>query len=102
MQVKYENIDDCLFIYLIGELDQHYAKGVKDYIEQIIDTKKGFNVVIFDLSELKFMDSTGIGMLLGRYKKLKKLGIMCYISNPQASVEKVIELSGIYKVMPKM
>ena len=47
------------------------------------------------------MDSTGIGLLIGRYKKLKQLNIKSYISGASVNTEKVIELAGLYKIMPK-
>ena len=47
------------------------------------------------------MDSTGIGLLIGRYKKLKEFNIPSYISGASVSTEKVIQLAGLYKIMPK-
>ena len=102
MEVKYSHLNDKLIFALSGELDEHYAKGVKEYMDGILTKFPQINQVIFNMSGLKFMDSTGIGMLLGRYKKLKKQGVTCYIEEPTVSVEKVLELSGIYQVMPKL
>lgn len=102
MRIKYNYENGVLTIYLIGELDEHYAKGVKEYVDNLCDSKNPLNKVIFNFSEVKFMDSTGIGILLGRYKRLKKMSISCFIDAPQVSVEKVLELSGIYKIMPKL
>ncbi|MBP5177882.1 MAG: anti-sigma factor antagonist [Clostridia bacterium] len=102
MEVKFSVYGDRLVFYLSGELDEHYAKGVKDYMETIIGKNPKINCVIFNMAGLIFMDSTGIGMLLGRYKKLKKQGVRCFIEQPTVSVEKVIELSGIYEVIPKI
>ena len=47
------------------------------------------------------MDSTGIGLLIGRYKKLKQFNIPTYIAGASVATEKVIELAGLYKIMPK-
>lgn len=102
MEVKYSVFGDKLFFYLNGELDEHYAKGVKEYIETVLNKNPKATDVVFNMSGLSFMDSTGIGMLLGRYKKLKKQGVKCFIEKPTVSVEKVLELSGIYEVMPKI
>lgn len=102
MQVNYSIENDDLYFYLIGELDEHYAKGVKEYLEGIISNSTTVKRVIFNMSELSFMDSTGIGILLGRYKRLKKCGIDCYIENPTLSVERVLQLSGIYEVIKKL
>ena len=48
------------------------------------------------------MDSTGIGFLIGRYKKLKRFNVESYISSAPLNIEKVIELAGLYKIMPKV
>ena len=48
------------------------------------------------------MDSTGIGMLIGRYKKLKSKGVPIYIQNPSNEADKILEISGLYKIMPKI
>ena len=102
MEVKFSVYGDRLVFYLSGELDEHYAKGVKEYMESVISKNPKINNVIFNMAGLTFMDSTGIGMLLGRYKRLKKQGVRCFIEQPTVSVEKVIELSGIYEVIPKI
>ena len=57
--------------------------------------------VVFDLSGLKFMDSTGIGMLIGRYKKLKQFDISVYITGANVAIEKILQLCGLYTIMPK-
>lgn len=102
MEVKYSLAGETLVFFLNGELDEHYAKGVKDYIETILAKNVRAKRIVFNMAGLSFMDSTGIGMLLGRYKKLKKQGCECYIEAPTVSVEKVLELSGIYEIMPKI
>lgn len=102
MHINYTVDGNDLYFYLHGELDQHYAKGVKDYLERIIDDVPNANRVIFNLADLNFMDSTGIGILLGRYKLLKKRGVASFIENPTFSVERVLELSGIYEVINKI
>ena len=46
------------------------------------------------------MDSTGIGMMIGRYKKAKKSLIKVYVNNPSKEISKILELSGLYQIMP--
>ena len=48
------------------------------------------------------MDSTGIGFLMGRYKKLKKYGMEMYLENPNANADKILALSGVYSLVPKI
>lgn len=102
MRIKFQVVGDTLYLFLIGELDEHYAKGVKEFIDEKVDQQKNLKNVIFNMKELSFMDSTGIGILLGRYKKCKKMGLNIYIESPSLAVDKVLSLSGIYEIMPKM
>ena len=60
-----------------------------------------FNFDEISFENLSFMDSTGIGLLIGRYKKLKQLNIPSYITGASITTEKVIELAGLYSIMPK-
>ena len=48
------------------------------------------------------MDSTGIGVLIGRYKKLKTNKVPIYICNPSNHVEKIFQMTGLYEIMPKI
>ena len=54
------------------------------------------------MSELTFMDSTGVGVLIGRYKKLATKSLPIYISNPSNVAEKIFNMSGLYDIMPKI
>ena len=102
MKIIHKTLLHKVFVSLIGELDEHSAKDTRDEIDKIIENNLSAKFFIFDFSPTTFMDSTGIGMLLGRYKKLKKRGIPSYISNPSFAVNKVLQISGIYDVMPKI
>jgi stage II sporulation protein AA (anti-sigma F factor antagonist) len=55
-----------------GDLDDSCAEYVRNYLDKVIDDNN-FLRMIFDFTNLNFMDSTGIGVLIGRYKKIKKL-----------------------------
>ena len=91
-----------VFVLLIGELDEHSAKNARIEIDKIIDENLKAKFFIFDFSKTTFMDSTGIGVLLGRYKKLKKNGIEPYVKNPNFSINKILQISGIYDIMPRI
>lgn len=88
-----------LRIYLEGELDQSVAEEVKSKIDKELE-KLSPECVVFDMSQLNFMDSTGIGLILGRYKKLKNKNIPLYIGSPNNQIDKVIKLSGLYTIIP--
>lgn len=101
MKLKSKVHNRVLTVFLFGELDECSAPKIKDELDELLDKNFFCEMVIFDLSGLTFMDSTGIGMLIGRYKKLKNVNIPSYISGASCSIEKVLEISGIHKIMPK-
>ena len=86
---------------LSGELDVHSAINTRITLDEIFSSK-GFTQIIIDLSELDFMDSTGIGVLIGRYKKMKDKNIPIYICNPSNHAEKIFKMTGLYEIMPKI
>ena len=101
MDISYKTDGAGICAELYGELDECSASNVKIILDKMIFEHGDVKKFIFDLSGLSFMDSTGIGLLIGRYKKLKNLGVQSYISGASATIEKVIELAGLYKIMPK-
>ncbi len=101
MEIKYKKNGSGLTIYIYGELDEYSASGAKDILDRLLQDNYNANKVVFDLSGLSFMDSTGIGLLIGRYKKLKQFSVPSYITGASVATEKVIELAGLYKIMPK-
>lgn len=101
MQIKNRIYNNTLYVILSGELDEYAAQSVRVSLDELFD-KYSFNQVIIDLSELDFMDSTGIGVLLGRYKKLKSRNIPIFICNPSTHAEKIFKMTGLYEIMPKI
>ena len=102
MQIKSKSDNGKIYIFFDGELDEYSARETRDRIDEIVDKNSNAKCLIFDFSNMDFMDSTGIGVLLGRYRKLKKCGIPTYIQNPNFSINKILQISGIYDIMPKI
>ncbi len=102
MELKSSRRGDDLYIYLTGELDEHSVASVREDADRMIDDNAGLSRAVFNLAGVKFMDSTGIGFLIGRYRKLKKYGMDMYLENPNTGADKILELSGIYSLMPKI
>ena len=102
MDIKYVVDRNNLYIYLFGELDEHSATYVKSKIDELIAENSEVKSVVFNFSRLSFMDSTGIGVLLGRYKKIKKMKKDAFIQSPSVSISKILQISGIYDIMPKI
>lgn len=102
MKIKHVESGGNTTIYLYGELDECTATKTREIIDEIITKPLKSRKVIFNFANLTFMDSTGIGMLIGRYKKLKAKGISICVQNPSIHVDKILEISGLYKIMPKI
>jgi stage II sporulation protein AA (anti-sigma F factor antagonist) len=98
LYLDFETSGDKLILVLSGELDHHSAEEVRNKIDDIIN-RVGTNKVIMDFANVTFMDSSGIGVIIGRYKKLTmKNGTLCII-RVKGSVERVFELSGLFKII---
>ena len=93
--------NNVLNIAFNGELDEYTAGYTRNCLDDAI-RNYNYEYVVFDMQNLEFMDSTGIGVLLGRYKLLKSKEKDIYISNPSPVIEKIINMSGIYEIMPKI
>ena len=100
MEVAYTMEGRTLTLKLIGELDEHAAQYAKNTLDELLEGN--FAAVVFDLSRLSFMDSTGIGVMIGRYKLLKAKNCPIYVKNPSRVVDKIFVMSGLYEIMKKI
>ncbi len=87
--------------YITGDVDEHTAQSLREFLDRIIENEI-FSTLIIDFSAVDFMDSTGLGMLIGRYKKLKKKGIPLLVSGVSPQIDKVFKISGIYQIVKKV
>jgi stage II sporulation protein AA (anti-sigma F factor antagonist) len=101
MEIKSRVYKGVLYVLLKGELDEYYADYTRNTLDELFVTSS-FKQVIIDLNELTFMDSTGIGVLIGRYKKLKARNIPIFICNPSMHAERIFDMTGLYEIMPKI
>ncbi|WP_027633952.1 anti-sigma F factor antagonist [Clostridium hydrogeniformans] len=99
MYVKFDKISDKLVVTLLGELDHHSSEEVRNKIDNNLD-EDNIKKLILNFSGVTFMDSSGIGVVIGRYKKLQpKNGVVC-VTEVNNRVKKVFEISGMYKIIP--
>lgn len=98
MEPLYEVEGDTLLVHVPAELDHHSAKLVKEYSDAIIREGKIRNM-IFDFSRTTFMDSSGIGMIMGRYRVLRERQGVVAVSGAGPSVHRILEISGLYKLV---
>lgn len=101
MRLELFNNSSCGVAKLEGELDESCVSEIRQKIDYFIDTNN-IAQFVFDFSRLSFMDSTGIGMLLGRYKKLKQRNIPVYINKASGHVDFILSTAGIYTIMQKI
>ncbi|MGI5841720.1 MAG: STAS domain-containing protein [Christensenellales bacterium] len=101
MQIKSKLYNNTLYVVIAGELDEHSAFYTRTKLDEIF-LKSSVKQIIIDLSELDFMGSTGIGVLIGRYKKMKDKGVSIFICNPSIHAEKIFKMTGLYEIMPKI
>ena len=87
-----------LLLRLDGELDMHTASMVRQAIDIEIE-KRGIRTVILNFQDVQFVDSSGLGVILGRYKKLLPLGGKLKITNVPPHIYKIMELSGLPKII---
>lgn len=99
MKINSKLYNNILYVSFNGELDEYNAKQAKETLDDMFEGND-FNQIVIDLSELEFMDSTGIGMLIGRYKKMKGENKNIYICNPSKHIDRIFKMTGLYEIMP--
>ncbi len=99
MNVDYIKKDKLLVVEITEEIDHHEAEKIRRKVDNEI-TRYMPRKTIFDFSRVTFMDSAGIGMIIGRYKMMKMLGGSLEIHNASSSTKKILEMSGIMKIIP--
>ena len=100
MIFQYELKDNSLRVMVPKELDHHSSIDLRSQTDMLLQTYHVKNLV-FDFKDTEFMDSSGIGMIMGRYKKIKALGGKAWIicNNPNAT--RILEMSGVFKFIEK-
>lgn len=94
--MKYNFKEDVLNIDLDEEVDMNACKTLRTVIDGYI-MKYQPKEFIFDLSKVKFMDSSGLGLIIGRYNLLNLMNSKMVILNPSNSIKRLLELSSISK-----
>ena len=98
MESKLNEVDNVLNIMITEEVDHHTTEKMRRKMDYEI-TRFMPRKVVFDFSKVTFMDSAGIGLLIGRYKLAKMLGGSSKIINANQSVKKVLEMSGVVRII---
>lgn len=99
MGLELKKLGDTLIVRVHGEFDL----GAAGYCRKEIDKKvrtEGIKDIIFDLEGVTFIDSSGLGLILGRYRIVKENGGRVVISNAEVRIVKILDLSGINRLIP--
>ena len=96
--MKYQVEENCLTIFLPGELDHHNAEEIRKGADKLIE-ENHIKCVIFDFQETNFMDSSGIGVIMGRYKMVYLLGGEVRAVHANERMKKILTMSGVTKII---
>lgn len=99
-QTDFEVKDNTLVIHVNGELDHHNAVFIRSIADEKI-YKNQIKNVIFDFEKTGFMDSSGIGVIMGRYRMVNSLGGIVCVTNVKNNVDKILLFSGLNKIVRK-
>ena len=87
-----------LSIYVRGEIDHHTAAGIRQGIDATLFEKRPAKLIL-DLSAVSFMDSSGLGLIMGRYSVMKELGGEMVIWNPSPETRAILTLAGMERLI---
>ncbi len=95
--VKIDSAPDLITAHLFGELDHHSVQALRQDIDSSVLQGKPQELIL-DFSGVNFMDSSGIGLVMGRYKLINELGGALRLIGLSKSTRKVMEVSGLNKL----
>ena len=98
LTINTETKGDVLCIRLEGELDHHTAEQLKQQVTAVME-KKAIKHLVLNLESLRFMDSSGLGVILGRYKQIKQQQGEMYVCAISPSIKRLFDISGLFKVI---
>lgn len=95
-----EVCERALVIYLKEDLDHHSALWIREQADKKIE-RENVKHVVFDFTDVNFMDSSGIGVIMGRYKKVIFLGGKAAVTGVGSSIDRIMKITGLYKIIEK-
>ncbi|MGL4344374.1 MAG: STAS domain-containing protein [Cellulosilyticaceae bacterium] len=98
MEMKCEVEKGVLLVTVVGEIDHHTSVEIRETVDREFQKKRAKNIA-FDFENIQFMDSSGIGMLMGRYRNVAICGGSVGLYNVHGNIDKLLGISGVYKLM---
>lgn len=102
IKLNYRISDTELTVYLKDEIDQNSAGPIRECIDCLVGRNSRIKKLVFDLSGVTFMDSSGVGVILGRYRLMAGRGGTIGLVNPNESIVKILRIAGIFKLTDKV
>lgn len=100
MELNAQKRGPRLFVQLSGELDHHSAEQTRIMLDTLLKDVS-VNELVLDLSGMSFMDSAGLGVILGRFRKLSMRGGRLIVKGMNASVDRIFKMSGLYAIVER-
>lgn len=97
----YEVTGNQMIVHLPGEMDDHNCKGIREDIENIL-RMHDIRQMIFDFSTTTFMDSSGLGVLLGRCRSMKQRGGVVFVYGESERIHRILSICGVYQVAGRL
>ena len=101
MEDEFKIIDNYLMIRMPDEIDHHQSVYISKMADKYIMNERVGNVV-FDFDRTIFMDSSGIGIIVGRYKKISCFGGKVFAINVDKRIKRILTLSGLHNIVEIM
>jgi stage II sporulation protein AA (anti-sigma F factor antagonist) len=98
MDIRLETIGTTLVAKIDGEIDHHTAAELRSKIDRELIMRNIVNLVL-DFDGVTFMDSSGIGVIAGRYKEIKARGGKVMVIRVRPQVDKILEISGLKSIL---
>lgn len=99
MELKFTKRNKTLVVKIAGEIDHHTSAMLRQETERALE-RMGGNNIVFHMEEVTFMDSSGIGAMIGRYKVVQRLGGRMAVSKPSPRIQEILRLSAVSTLIP--
>ncbi len=97
LKVRFQRSGDTLVAFLEGEIDHHSVRAVREEIDRELSEQK-IKMLTLDFENVGFMDSSGLGLVMGRYNRVRASGASLEIRNPSARIARVFHMAGVDKL----
>lgn len=98
MQYSHRIVNQALIVTIDGELDLHTAPPFKEYMDKLFREQDSVKHLVLDVGKVSFIDSSGLGVILGRYRVIQGRGGKLLFVNSSPQIKRVLELSGMQKI----